>query len=116
MQAGDGEAHVSSLAYARRRRATNQSVLDTIDLLAELAPLHNPECLAGIRSARNIFGADIPIVAVFDTAFHRSIPARAPTYAVDFDLAHKHGVHRYGFHGMRMRRWPASVPQQSTVH
>ncbi|MFN0060392.1 MAG: acetate/propionate family kinase [Planctomycetota bacterium] len=77
-----------------------QSVVDVIDELAELAPLHNPDCLAGIRSAREVFGADVPMVAVFDTAFHRSMPRVASTYAIDLDLAEKHGIRRYGFHGI----------------
>jgi acetate kinase len=45
-------------------------------------------------------GADIPMVAVFDTAFHRSMPLVATSYAIDVDLANKHGIHRYGFHGI----------------
>ena len=47
------------------------------DRVAELAPLHNPGCLAGIRAARLVFGSDLPMVAVFDKDFHRSIPPRA---------------------------------------
>lgn len=78
----------------------DRSVLDAIEWLAELAPLHNPGCLAGIQSAREVFGADIPMVAVFDTAFHRSMPRVAGTYAIDVDLAEKHGIRRYGFHGI----------------
>lgn len=52
-------------------------VLGAIDRVAELAPLHNPGCAAGIRAARLVFGSDLPMVAVFDTDFHRSIPLRA---------------------------------------
>ena len=52
-------------------------VLGAIDRVAELAPLHNPGCLAGTRAARLVFGSDLPMVAVFDTDFHRSIPPRA---------------------------------------
>ena len=47
------------------------------DRVAELAPLHNPGCLAGIRAARLVFGSDLPMVAVFNTDFHHSIPLRA---------------------------------------
>jgi acetate kinase len=47
------------------------------DRVAELAPLHNPGCLAGIRATRLVFGPDLPMVAVFDKDFHRSIPPRA---------------------------------------
>lgn len=73
-------------------------VEDTIARLATLAPLHNPANLAGIRAARLIF-PDLPHVAVFDTAFHQSIPAAAYTYAIDTTLASQHQIRRYGFHG-----------------
>jgi acetate kinase len=75
-------------------------VVAAIDRVAEFAPLHNPGSIAGIEGARAAMGYHIPMVAVFDTAFHRSIPAYAATYAIDLDLARKHGIHRYGFHGI----------------
>ena len=78
----------------------DDEVIAAIDRLAELAPLHNPACLAGIKAACVVMGSDTPMVAVFDTAFHRSIPPQAATYAIDLDLARKHGIHRYGFHGI----------------
>ncbi|TKS62331.1 MAG: hypothetical protein EWM73_02566 [Nitrospira sp.] len=78
----------------------DDDVVAAIIRLGELAPLHNPGSMAGIEGARIALGSDIPMVAVFDTAFHRSIPPRAATYAIDLDLARKHGIHRYGFHGI----------------
>jgi len=69
-----------------------------IDDLAVLAPLHNPGALQGIRAARAAFAA-IPHVAVFDTAFHQSMPAEAYTYALDRATAERHRIRRYGFHG-----------------
>ena len=78
----------------------DDDVMAKIDRLVELAPLHIPGSMAGIEGARAVLGAHIPMVAVFDTAFHRSIPPRAATYAIDLDLARKHGIHRYGFHGI----------------
>ena len=69
-----------------------------IDKLAELAPLHNPAGLAGIRAARLAL-PEVPHVAVFDTAFHSSIPPVAHTYAIDRDVATRFGIRRYGFHG-----------------
>jgi acetate kinase len=69
-----------------------------IDELSALAPLHNPANVAGIRAARAVLG-DVPHVAVFDTAFHRTIPPAAATYAIDADLAERYSVRRYGFHG-----------------
>ncbi|MFD0555748.1 acetate kinase [Stackebrandtia endophytica] len=73
-------------------------VCDTIDRLSALAPLHNPANLAGIRTARSLF-TDIPHVAVFDTAFHATMPEAAYTYAVPDSWRTEHGVRRYGFHG-----------------
>ena len=63
-----------------------------------LAPLHNPAGLAGIDGARKLL-PHVPHVAVFDTAFHATIPPRATTYALPHALARKHGLRRYGFHG-----------------
>jgi acetate kinase len=69
-----------------------------IEELCALAPLHNPANLAGIRAARAVL-RDVPHVAVFDTAFHRTIPAAAATYAIEAELAERYSVRRYGFHG-----------------
>lgn len=69
-----------------------------IEDLAELAPLHNPANLQGIEAAQKAFPS-LPHVAVFDTAFHQSLPPAAYTYAIDAELAERHRVRRYGFHG-----------------
>ncbi len=69
-----------------------------IDELSVLAPLHNPGALQGIRAAKAGF-PDAPHVAVFDTAFHQTMPPAAYTYAIDAELAEKHRIRRYGFHG-----------------
>lgn len=71
-----------------------------IDELAELAPLHNPACLAGIRGTRKVLGSKLPMVAVFDTAFHKTMPALAKRYAIPVELADRHRIRRYGFHGI----------------
>jgi acetate kinase len=73
-----------------------------IEGLAELAPLHNPPGLEGIRAARAALPF-IPHVAVFDTAFHATLPAEAFTYALDAQVASAHGIRRYGFHGTSYR-------------
>jgi acetate kinase len=70
----------------------------TIEALVPLAPLHNPANLEGIRVARKVF-PDLPHVAVFDTAFHQTLPPHAYTYAVPRAWARDYGVRRYGFHG-----------------
>lgn len=69
-----------------------------IDELSVLAPLHNPGAVQGIRAARASF-PDLPHVAVFDTAFHQTLPPAAYTYAIDREMARKHRIRRYGFHG-----------------
>ncbi len=69
-----------------------------VTLLSTLAPLHNPPNLAGIAAARVAFPL-LSHVAVFDTAFHHSLPEAAYTYAIDRLVAEAHGVRRYGFHG-----------------
>ncbi len=74
-------------------------VEQAIEELSALAPLHNPPNLAGIRAARATFPG-VPQVAIFDTAFHRSLPPAARTYAIDADLAARYGIRRFGFHGI----------------
>ncbi len=69
-----------------------------IERLAVLAPLHNPPGLQGIRAARTALPS-VPHVAVFDTAFHATLPPAAYTYAIDAAVAVEHGVRRFGFHG-----------------
>ncbi|EYR64693.1 acetate kinase [Actinotalea ferrariae CF5-4] len=69
-----------------------------IEELSPLAPLHNPPNLAGIRAARTAF-PDLPHVAIFDTAFHHTLPPEAYTYAIDRETARTYGIRRYGFHG-----------------
>ena len=76
----------------------DDSVERSIVLLAALAPLHNPGHAAGIRAAREAF-PDVPHVAVFDTAFHQTMPEEAYTYALDREVAKAHAIRRYGFHG-----------------
>ncbi|GLH97206.1 acetate/propionate family kinase [Phytohabitans aurantiacus] len=73
-------------------------VVAAIEELVPLAPLHNPANLAGIGVARKLLPG-VPQVAVFDTAFHRTLPEAAATYAIDREVADRYGIHRYGFHG-----------------
>jgi acetate kinase len=77
----------------------NDEVEQTIEELIPLAPLHNPANLAGIRAAKSLLG-DIPHVAVFDTAFHRTLPSRAKAYAIPPEVAEEHQIERFGFHGV----------------
>lgn len=76
----------------------DEEVIQNIEKLSFLAPVHNPLNLKGILIAQKIF-SDIPHVAVFDTAFHQTLPRRAQRYAIDKKITEKHGIRRYGFHG-----------------
>jgi acetate kinase len=76
----------------------NKEVIETIERLIPLAPLHNPANLLGIQVAREQ-APNVPQVAVFDTAFHQSIPVQAFRYAIPQDLYEAHHIRRYGFHG-----------------
>ncbi len=78
-------------------------VLKGIEDCIDLAPLHNPNNVKGILAARDLFGKDIPQVAVFDTAFHHSLPEQAYLYAVPYHLYRRHRIRRYGFHGTSHR-------------
>ncbi|HWB04666.1 MAG TPA: acetate/propionate family kinase [Verrucomicrobiales bacterium] len=74
------------------------AVLAQIEALSPLAPLHNPVNAAGIREMRRLFPA-VPHIAVFDTAFHHTLPAYAWLYGLPWEYYERHGIRRYGFHG-----------------
>ncbi|MFI6083367.1 acetate kinase [Streptomyces sp. NPDC051217] len=76
----------------------DDAVLAEIERLVPLAPLHNPANITGIRTARTL-RPDLPQVAVFDTAFHSTMPEHAARYAIDVETADAHRIRRYGFHG-----------------
>jgi acetate kinase len=76
----------------------NDEILAQINELAPLAPLHQPPNARGIEVARELL-PQVPQVAVFDTAFFHDLPTHAATYALDRQVAQRHGVRRYGFHG-----------------
>jgi len=78
----------------------DNKVMAALEALCELAPLHNPAALSGIRAARKILGETLPMVAAFDTSFHHTIGEPAATYAIPYELSQKHRIRRYGFHGI----------------
>jgi acetate kinase len=89
-------------------RFTHSTLVDDevwrgVEELIELAPLHNPHNLRGIAAARAVLGAGVPQVAVFDTAFHHSLPDTAYLYAIPYQFYRRYGVRRYGFHGTSHR-------------
>jgi acetate kinase len=80
-----------------------EEVLQAIDELSSIAPLHNPPALAAIKASEKIFGDKTPMVAVPDTAFHQTMPPKAYMYGIPYEFYEKHGVRRYGFHGTSHR-------------
>ncbi|MFE8069629.1 acetate kinase [Marinobacteraceae bacterium S3BR75-40.1] len=80
----------------------NDQVKTAIDKCSALAPLHNPHNLAGIHALEELY-PEVPQVAVFDTAFHQSLPRAAYHYALPYEFYERHGVRRYGFHGTSHR-------------
>jgi acetate kinase len=81
----------------------DESVIEGIEECIELAPLHNPANLKGIRAARERFGAKTPQVAVFDTSFHATMPETSYLYALPYWTYVRHKIRRYGFHGTSHR-------------
>lgn len=81
----------------------DDAVIDQIEDCIELAPLHNPANLKGITAARELLGAGVPQVAVFDTAFHTTMPEESYLYAIPYPLYVRHRIRRYGFHGTSHR-------------
>ena len=82
----------------RETTLITDEVIEGMNELAGLAPLHNPPGVAGIRAAQKIL-PNVPHVAIFDTAFFSTLPAEAYTYAIDRDIAAKYRIRKYGFHG-----------------
>jgi acetate kinase len=98
----------------------NKEVREEIEDCIELAPLHNPANLKGISAAKEIFGPGIPQVAVFDTAFHQTLPEKAFLYALPYQFYRRHKIRRYGFHGTSHRyvafqyRRLLNIPREET--
>jgi acetate kinase len=105
----------------QRSVAIDAEVQRGIEDNIELAPLHNPANLRGIEAARAALGPGVPQVAVFDTAFHHTLPERAFLYAIPYQMYRRHKVRRYGFHGTSHRyvshRWRqlTGVPRDETT-
>lgn len=106
-QVADIQAVGHRVVHGGERFTESARVSDEIwralEELIDLAPLHNPHNLAGITAARAVLGSGVPQVAVFDTAFHQTIPEVAYLYAIPYQLYRRYGVRRYGFHGTSHR-------------
>jgi acetate kinase len=88
--------------YFKESTVIDKKVLKIIEDYADLAPLHNPPNLIGIKAASQAL-PDIPHIAAFDTAFHHTIPEYAYQYAIPYELYNKYRIRRYGFHGTSHR-------------
>lgn len=100
----------------------DEAVIRGIEDCIELAPLHNPANLRGIKAAGELFGPGIPQAAVFDTSFHSTMPESAYLYAIPYPLYRRHKIRRYGFHGTshryvayRYRQLTGKSPEQTNV-
>ena len=81
----------------------DENVIRGVEDCIELAPLHNPANLKGIKAAIDLLGPGVPQVAVFDTSFHSTMPETAYLYAIPYQLYRRHKIRRYGFHGTSHR-------------
>ena len=80
----------------------DEQVIADIELLSELAPLHNPPAVRCIRACRELM-PDVPHVCVFDTSFHQTLPPRAYVYALPYEFYERYGIRKYGAHGTSHR-------------
>ncbi len=80
----------------------DENVMKELEACVKLAPLHNPPNLVGINACKALM-PNVPMVAVFDTAFHQTMPEKAYMYAIPYEMYEKHGVRKYGFHGTSHR-------------
>ncbi len=78
-------------------------VIDDIESFSELGPLHNPPQAAAMRACREVFGPETPMVAVFDTSFHQTMPEKAFMYGIPYEYYEKYHIRKYGFHGTSHR-------------
>ena len=81
----------------------DEKVIEGIESLIPLAPLHNSAHVQGIRACMSVFGKEVPEVVVFDTAFHSTMPQKAYMFAVPYEYYEKYKIRRYGFHGTSHR-------------
>ena len=91
-----------SEVYKTSTLITDQ-VIDDIMAFRELGPLHNPPQAIAMRACREVFGKDVPMVAVFDTSFHQTMPPKAFMFGLPYEYYEKYSIRRYGFHGTSHR-------------
>ena len=98
-----GHRIVQGGAIFKKSELVDQKVIDGIESLIPLAPLHNKAHLEGILACREVFGPEVPEVVVFDTSFHSTMPPKAYMFAIPREYYEKYQVRRYGFHGTSHR-------------
>lgn len=98
-----GHRVVQGGALFSKSELIDDNVVKGIESLIPLAPLHNEAHVQAIKACQNVFGKDVPEVAVFDTAFHSTMPEKAYMYPVPYEYYEKYNVRRYGFHGTSHR-------------
>lgn len=98
-----GHRIVQGGKYFSKSILVDDAVVNKIEEISDLAPLHNPAHVLAIRACQSVFGNDIPEVVVFDTAFHQTMPPKAFMYAIPYEYYEKYGIRKYGFHGTSHR-------------
>jgi len=98
-----GHRIVQGGALFNKSVLVDEKVIEGIESLCDLAPLHNPAHIQGINACREVFGVELPEVVVFDNAFHSTMPPEAYIFPVPYEYYEKYKVRRYGFHGTSHR-------------
>ena len=98
-----GHRVVQGAEFFTKSEIVTDAIIDKIEEIAPLAPVHNMAHVQGLRSAKKVFGADVPNVVVFDTTFHQTMPPKAYMYGVPYEMYEKYAIRRYGAHGTSHR-------------
>jgi len=98
-----GHRIVQGGALFKESTLVTDEVIKGIESLCDLAPLHNPAHIQGIRACVDVFGENVPQVVVFDNAFHSTMPAEAYMFPIPYEYYEKYAIRRYGFHGTSHR-------------
>ena len=98
-----GHRVVQGAEFFTKSEIVTDAIIDKIEEIAPLAPVHNMAHVQGLRSAKKVFGAEVPNVVVFDTTFHQTMPPKAYMYGVPYEMYEKYAIRRYGAHGTSHR-------------
>ena len=98
-----GHRVVQGAEFFTKSEIVTDAIIDKIEEIAPLAPVHNMAHVQGLRSAKAVFGENVPNVVVFDTTFHQTMPPKAYIYGVPYEMYEKYSIRRYGAHGTSHR-------------